>query len=123
MLPVDSSQRRYRCSQNDNNDEKTAWLVNAADRHAHGVCHYCDNYTSTLHLLMDHPSLLKQPGAISYRPAFVETYIISHLSAWGWDKASSNVPGCDIWTDPAATTDNVHSLLNSFRTKLKDYYK
>jgi len=72
--------------------------------------------------LAGHPLLLKS-GAISYRPAFVETYIIDHLSAWGWDKASRNVPGCNIWTDPAATTDNVHSLLNLFRTELKNYYK
>jgi len=62
---------------------------------------------------------------VSYKPAAVEQTIMDNLVNWGWDKASRQVPGCDIWTDNSngGGIDKLYVPLKSFRSELKEYYK
>ena len=51
---------------------------------------------------------------------------MDNLVAWGWNKASKQVPGCWIWTDEKTRKDNakneMYEPLKAFRKELKEYY-
>lgn len=57
----------------------------------------------------------------TYIPAQIEQYILDNMVNLGYSKTDVNPSGCDIWTNPNATTNEIYGLLTSYGRELDRY--
>ena len=58
-----------------------------------------------------------------YKPASVEQYFVENMVNLGYDVTETNPMTCNVWTDPLATSDDVHKKLIAYSHDLELYTK